>query len=303
MIALGTLAWKRGWNWRTFVAAAGVWACRFLIWSPPPGSPLHDFAQETWRQHVSDGIYACFVIAMPIAIGLLVTARYDLRARIIELAASRGREQRLQAIAIRADERARIAREMHDLVSHQVSLIAMQAGALQVTTPDETARQTAATIRGLSSRTLDELRHLVGALRTATDGADEPNLDTVVDMVRDSTMDVTLRMDLAGRTPPGPVAGAAYRTVQEALTNIGKHAAYAPATVLIEVSGGDLVVQVDNEPPTAPLNRATAELPSGGHGLLGLRERAALLGGDCYAGPTPSGGFTVRSRLPLPPES
>jgi signal transduction histidine kinase len=143
----------------------------------------------------------------------------------------------------------------------------------------------------------------VGALRTATDGAEEPNLDTVVDMVRDSTMDVTLRMDLAGRTPPGPVAGAAYRTVQEALTNIGKHAAYAPATVLIEVSGGDLVVQVDNEPPTAPLNRVTAELPSGGHGLLGLRERAALLGGDCYAGPTPGGGFSVRSRLPLPPES
>ncbi len=304
MIALGTLAWKRGWNWRTFVAAAGVWACRFLIWSGPPASPLHDFAQETWREHVSDGIYACFVIAMPIAIGLLVTTRHDLRARIVELAASRSREQRLQAIAIRADERARIAREMHDVVSHQVSLIAMQAGALQVTTADDTARQTAATIRGLSSRTLDELRHLVGALRTATDGAEEPNLDTVVDMVRDSTMDVTLRMDLAGRTPPGPVAGAAYRTVQEALTNIGKHAAYAPATVLIQVRDGDLVVQVDNEPPVAATSRfGSAGLPSGGHGLLGLRERAALLGGDCYAGPTETGGFTVRARLPLPPES
>jgi signal transduction histidine kinase len=304
MIALGTLAWKRGWHWRTVVAAAGVWACRFLIWSSPPASPLHDFALETWREHVEDGIYACFVVAMPIAIGLLITARHDLSGRIVELAASRGREQRLQSIAIRADERAKIAREMHDVVSHQVSLIAMQAGALQVSTDDELARQTAATIRGLSTRTLDELRHLVGALRTATDGADEPDLETLLDLVRDSTMDVSLRMDLGGRKPPGPVAGAAYRTVQEALTNIRKHAAYAPATVLLTVSDGDLLVEIDNEPPVSPATRPPADpLPSGGHGLLGLRERAALLGGDFHAGPTDGGGFTVRARLPLPPDA
>jgi signal transduction histidine kinase len=305
MIALGTLAWKRRWNWRTVVAAAGVWACRFLIWSSPPASPLHDFALEGWREHVEDGIYACFVVAMPIAIGLLITTRHDLSARIVELAASRGRAQRLQAIAIRADERAKIAREMHDVVSHQVSLIAMQAGALQVTTTDDMARETAATIRGLSTRTLDELRDLLGALRTATDGADEPDLETLMDLVKDSTMDVTLRMDLAGRKPPGPVAGAAYRTVQEALTNVRKHAAYAPATVLVTVNAGALLVQVDNEPPVAA-DRATlpqAEaLPSGGHGLLGLRERATLLGGDFHAGPTDDGGFRVRASLPLPPD-
>jgi signal transduction histidine kinase len=305
MIALGTLAWKRRWNWRTVVAAAGVWACRFLIWSSPPASPLHDFALEGWREHVEDGIYACFVVAMPIAIGLLITTRHDLSARIVELAASRGRAQRLQAIAIRADERAKIAREMHDVVSHQVSLIAMQAGALQVTTTDDMARETAATIRGLSTRTLDELRDLLGALRTATDGADEPDLETLMDLVKDSTMDVTLRMDLAGRKPPGPVAGAAYRTVQEALTNVRKHAAYAPATVLVTVNAGALLVQVDNEPPVAA-DRATLPqadaLPSGGHGLLGLRERATLLGGDFHAGPTDDGGFRVRASLPLPPD-
>ena len=302
MIALGTLAWKRGWNWRTVVAAVGVWACRFVIWSPPPAWPLQDFVQETWRRHVEDGIYACFVVFMPIAIGLLVIARHDLSTRIVELAASRGREQRLQAIAIRADERAKIAREMHDVVSHQVSLIAMQAGALQVTTTDDQARHTAQIIRELSTRTLDELRHLVGALRTATDGADEPNLETLLDLVRDSTMDVTLRIDLDGRTLPASVAGAAYRTVQEALTNVRKHAAYAPATVQVTVSGGALVVRVDNEPPPAQNGQGTDELPSGGHGLLGLRERAALLGGDFAAGPTASGGFTVRATFPLPPD-
>ncbi|HEX5401942.1 MAG TPA: histidine kinase [Pseudonocardiaceae bacterium] len=305
MIALGTLAWKRRWNWRTVVAAAGVWACRFLIWSSPPASPLHDFALEGWREHVEDGIYACFVVAMPIAIGLLITTRHDLSARIVELAASRGRAQRLQAIAIRADERAKIAREMHDVVSHQVSLIAMQAGALQVTTTDDMARETAATIRGLSTRTLDELRELLGALRTATDGAEEPDLETLLDLVKDSTMDVTLQMDLAGRKPPGPVAGAAYRTVQEALTNVRKHAAYAPTTVLVTITGGALLVQVDNEPPVAAdgttMPSADA-LPSGGHGLLGLRERATLLGGDFHAGPSGDGGFRVRASLPLPPE-
>jgi signal transduction histidine kinase len=304
MIALGTLAWRRGWHWRTIVAAVGVWACRFVIWASPPAAPLHDFVAETWRQHVEDGIYACFVVAMPIAIGLLVTARHDLSARIVELAVSKGREQRLQAIAIRADERAKIAREMHDVVSHQVSLIAMQAGALQVTTGDEPARQTAATIRGLSTRTLDELRSLVGALRTATDGADEPNLEMLLDLVEDSTMDVRLDMDLGGRKPPGPIAGAAYRTVQEALTNVGKHAGYAPATVRVRVLDGNLVVDVENEPPSSNGQRVASAgvLPSGGHGLLGLRERASLLGGDFAAKPTANGGFSVRVTLPLPAE-
>jgi signal transduction histidine kinase len=304
MIALGTLAWKRGWNWRTVVAAAGVWMCRFLIWSSPPLSPLSDFAAEGWRDHVEDGIYACFVVVMPIAIGLLITARHDLSARIVELAVSRGREQRLQSIAIRADERAKIAREMHDVVSHQVSLIAMQAGALQVTTDDELARQTAATIRSLSTRTLDELRNLVGALRTATDGADEPDLETLLDLIRDSTMNVTLEMNLGDHKPPGPVASAAYRTVQEALTNVRKHAAYAPAAVRIAVADRALLVRVDNEPPVHGTTTTLTEefLPSGGHGLLGLRERATLLGGDFYAGPTEQGGFTVRARLPLPPD-
>ncbi|HEX3650155.1 MAG TPA: ATP-binding protein, partial [Pseudonocardiaceae bacterium] len=170
------------------------------------------------------------------------------------------------------------------------------------TTGDDQARHTAATIRELSTRTLDELRHLVGALRTATDGADEPNLETLLDLVRDSTMDVTMRIDLEGRTLPASVAGAAYRTVQEALTNVRKHAGYAPATVMVTVSGGELVVRVDNEPPAGRKGHGTDELPSGGHGLLGLRERATLLGGDFQAGPTADGGYRVRTTFPLPPD-
>jgi signal transduction histidine kinase len=187
----------------------------------------------------------------------------------------------------------------------------MQAGALQVTTTEQLAKETAATIRGLSTRTLDELRDLVGALRTATDGADEPGLDTLLDLVRESKVDVKLDMDLDGRTPPGPVASAAYRTVQEALTNVRKHAADAPTTVRVNVRNGALRVVVHNEAPVCPAGGAgngieplvPERLPSGGHGLIGLRERAALLGGDFEARRTELGGFTVEAGFPLPPES
>jgi len=154
----------------------------------------------------------------------------------------------------------------------------------------------------LSTRTLDELRNLVGALRTATDGADEPDLDTLLDLIRDSTMDVKLDMDLHDHKPTGPIASAAYRTVQEALTNVRKHASDAPATVRIAIESGELIVQVTNEPPMTghPLTWGT-DLPSGGHGLIGLRERAALLGGTFRAEATEPGGFTVRAAFPLPP--
>jgi signal transduction histidine kinase len=298
MIALGTLAWKRGRNWRTTVCSIGIWCSRFVIWPPDK------FIAEGWREHVSDGIYGCFVVVMPIAIGLLITARQDLSKRIAELAASREREARLQAIAIRADERAKIAREMHDVVSHQVSLIAIQAGALQVTTDSTQSREAATLIRSLATRTLDELRKLVGGLRTATDGADEPDLETLLDLVRESSVEVTLDLDLDldGRRPPPPVASAAYRTVQESLTNVRKHASDAPTTVRLAVESGALHVVVRNAPPATNGKPVENVLPSGGHGLIGLRERAALLGGTFVAGRTETGGFEVNASFPLPPE-
>jgi signal transduction histidine kinase len=295
MIALGTLAWRYARGWQTVVAACGIWFCRFFVW------PASDFATLPWTEHLHDGIYACIVVAMPVAIGLLITARHDLSARIVELAASRERERRLEAANVRADERAIIARDMHDVVSHQVSLIAMQAGALSVTATDPVSRETAATIRVLSHRTLNELRDLVGAWRTAdTPSAD---LDGLLQLVRDSAVQVDLDLDLHGTELPGPIAGAAYRTVQEALTNARKYAAEAPATVRVAVHGGELLVVVANEAP-APCNRterpAEWPLPSGGHGLVGLRERADLLGGRFEATGTETGGFVVRAAFPLP---
>jgi signal transduction histidine kinase len=294
MIALGTLAWRKGWGWQTIVGAVGVWTGTFIIW------PLSQFALEDWHHHVLDGIYGCVFAIGPMALGLLVNVRRDLSARVTELAASREREERLMAGAVRADERAKLAREMHDLVSHQVSLIAMQAGALQVSTDDPDARETAATIRTLSVRTLNELRQLVGALRTTVD--DEIGLDTLADLVTESHVEADFSLNLEGRTPPGPVASAVYRTVQEALTNVRKHAAQATTTVRVSADGDRLDVEVRNDAPpvvAASTRILIRPLPSGGHGLLGLRERAELLGGTFEAGPVGHGGFLVRASFPL----
>ncbi|HEV3360307.1 MAG TPA: histidine kinase [Pseudonocardiaceae bacterium] len=296
MIALGTLAWRKGLRWQTIIGAVGVWAGTFILF------PLSVFTGEDWHHHVLDAMYG-FVFAIgPMALGLLINARRDLSERVDELAASREREERLMSAAVRADERAKLAREMHDLVSHQVSLIAMQAGALQVSTEDAEARETAATIRKLSVRTLDELRQLVGTLRTAVDETDEIGLDGLADLVRESAVRADLSLDLGGRKPPGPVANAVFRTVQEALTNVHKHAAQAHTTVAVLTNGERLEVEVRNDAPPVPaaLGQPTMRpLPSGGHGLLGLRERAELLGGSFEAGPVGRGGFLVRASFPL----
>ncbi|MEU5695959.1 histidine kinase [Actinosynnema sp. NPDC020468] len=291
MIALGTLARRRLLAAETLVGAALVWLCRFFIW------PVDEFLAQQWKTHIHDAIYGCIVAGMPIAIGLLAHAREELSARIAELAASRERERLLHAHAVRADERARLAREMHDVVSHQVSLIAMQAGALRMAAADPNAKRVAGTIRTLSTRTLDELRQLVSVLRTTNgDDSPQPRVDDLPQLVATAGFPVSLAVGVVDL--PASISGAAYRTVQEALTNVRKHADGAPTSVLVAVEGDRLEVEVRNEPPGTP--RDCHGLPSGGHGLVGLRERAGLLGGKFEAGPTDDGGFAVRVTFPLP---
>lgn len=292
MIALGALAKRRLWTWPTMVGAALVFLARFVVW------PLDDFAALSWRELSRHAIYGVIVAGMPTAIGLLISARQELSARIAQLAASRNREHLLQAETVRAAERARLAREMHDVVSHQVTLIAMQAGALQVGTEDDKTRQVATTIRELSTQTLEELRGLVGVLRS---GAGEegglPGLDEVANLVRDTDIEVTVSTDRLPEQLPLPVSQAAFRTIQEALTNVRKHAVGASASVRVGTRQQSLVVEVRNSRP----RRQPSDLPSGGHGLLGLRERAGLLGGTFHAGPTADGGFRVVAEYPLEP--
>ena len=293
MIALGSLAKKhRLLSWRLVVGSILVFICGYIRW------PLSEFAALSWQEHALNVIWAVIIAGMPVAIGMLITARQELSARIRELASSREREKKLLAQTVRAAERAELAREMHDVVSHQVTLIAMQAGALQVSAGGSTA-EAARTIRELSTRTLEELRNLVGVLRSG-DGVEDsqPGLDELDDLVRnfrDDAVPVALDVKAEPSCLPRPVSHAVYRTVQEALTNVRKHAAGARASVRVLTQQDTLVVEVRN-------GRASSRkptLPSGGHGLIGLQERAGLLGGTFSAGPTSEGGFRVSATYPL----
>ncbi len=239
---------------------------------------------------VLDVIYATMTAAAPLFLGQLVRSLRDIRQ-------AREYERELDAQAVLARERNQLAREMHDVVSHQVSLIAVQAGALQVSTADPAAKGAAENIRRLSVDTLDELRHMVNLLRAAgsadTDLAPQPTLSDLSKLLATSGIETRVVGTVPEVDPP--VQRTIYRTIQEALTNVRKHAPGSVATVGFERADGELIVTVANTPPSQPV----LALPSDRHGLVGLQERAALLGGTVNAGPTEDGGFRLRLRLPL----
>jgi signal transduction histidine kinase len=259
--------------------------------------PLSDFQWHESFRNLLGLIYAAVFAGAPVGLGLLVQTRQELRDRLSELTEGRDREQRLHADGVLARERARLAREMHDVVSHWVSLIAIQAGALRVTTRDDAARETAATIRQLSVRTLEELRHMVGVLRVAggpaVELAPQPGLADIPALVQGSGQNTSVDLSEAATGAwPDVVERAAYRTVQETLTNITKHAPGAQVTVHVAPWERGLRVSVRNGPPPG---QPTTGLPGGRHGLIGLRERAELLGGTLRAGPTSDGGYLVEA--------
>lgn len=241
--------------------------------------------------------YRLALALAPVLLGQLVRTRHELSARIVEIHEAREHERLLHARTVLAQERARLAREMHDVVSHQVSLIAVQAGVLQVTAGEESTREAARTIRELSSGTLDELRTMVGVLRgdsVAGDGlAAQPTLADLAALVGGSGLDVKLTGEITV-TVATPVQRAVYRTVQEALTNVRKHAPGAAVTVELFQDGPDVGVTITNTPPDRP----ALPLPGGHLGLVGLHERAELLHGSLESGPLPGGGFRVSMRLP-----
>ncbi|GIE82317.1 two-component sensor histidine kinase [Actinoplanes philippinensis] len=243
-------------------------------------------------------VYALATVVLPVLLGQLVQTRHDLSHRLEEIEEVKEHERVLHAQAILAEERAQLAREMHDVVSHQVSLIAVQAGALQVSAGDEGTREAARTIRSLSVGTLDELRTMVTLLRASGDDitqlTPQPTLADLCTLIANSGIDVDLTGDL-GLAVGTPRQRAIYRTVQEALTNVRKHAPGAVAAVELWHDGKHVGVTVTNGPPTRP----SLPLPGAHQGLIGLQERADLLGGTLESGPTPDGGYRVRMRLPI----
>ncbi|MFC8453403.1 sensor histidine kinase [Kitasatospora sp. NPDC057223] len=284
--------WSR--TWLSVLCATVFALVEFFHW------PLSDHPLALDRDNALYAIQCVMLAAGPAALGLLSRTRLELAARLDELTRGQERESRLLAERVLITERGRLAREMHDVVSHQVSLISIQAGALQVSSSDPAAVATARTIRELSVRTLEELRQMVGVLRTSrvrTDvpPAPQPRLADLERLIEESGLAAETEVSVGGRAWPEAVERAAYRTVQEALTNIGKYAPDAAVLVRVRARGSVLRVEVRNGPPAL---RPVGALPGGGHGLVGLRERAQLLGGTMTAGPTGDGGFEVSADLP-----
>ncbi|WP_282694127.1 histidine kinase [Streptomyces sp. CC208A] len=271
-------------------AAAGT-----LAWPLSDGFTGDD---RTWT--LVQFVYTLATATAPILFGQLVQARHDVARRLVEVKEAREHERALHAQTVLARERAQLAREMHDVVSHQVSLIAVQAGALQVAAKDPDAREAARTIRTLSANTLDELRHMVTLLRASggkeTELAPQPTLADLQQLIANSGIEATL----AGDLPPDISTTAqrtVYRTVQEALTNVRKHAPGARADVRLWHDAHHFGVTVTNTAPTRP----SVALPSARHGLIGLKERAELLHGTLTAHPTPQGGYTIELQAPARP--
>ena len=206
-----------------------------------------------------------------------------------------------------ADERARIARELHDVVTHSVSLMVVQAGAARrvlETSPDQ-AKEALVTVESTGRQALVEMRRLLGVLRTEDDatGALEPQpgidqLGTLLTGIRSAGLPVELVVEGEARPLPAGVDLSAYRIVQEALTNILKHAGPARAEVRLRYGSDALEVRVADDGRGGTGQPADAGKEPG-HGLVGMRERVALFGGELRAGPGQSGGYAVTARLPV----
>jgi signal transduction histidine kinase len=206
-----------------------------------------------------------------------------------------------------SEERLRIARELHDVVTHTMSVVAVHAGTGRMVADDDpaAARTALATIETATRSALVEMRRLLGVLR-GSDG-EQPDgrapapglgeLDALVAEVVRSGVTVEVRVEGDRPDVPAGVDLCAYRIVQEALTNVIKHAGHAKATVVVRYSDDAVTVEVDDEGPGRP---GTLSSPStGGHGLVGMRERVAMYSGDLVAGPRPTSGFRVVARLPF----
>ncbi|MGY0020383.1 sensor histidine kinase [Streptomyces sp. cg35] len=256
-----------------------------------------EFADPSDSRALVTITYSLATAAAPVFLGQLVQARRALALRLAEITEARVNERQLIAQTVLAKERAQLAREMHDVVSHQVSLIAVRAGALQVSTGDTESKAAAADIRRLAVQTLDELRHMVGVLRAAgsrpAELTPQPSLADLPNLVHASGIEAELSTELTEELPT-TAQRAVYRTVQEALTNVRKHAPGAKAAIRIARADDTVRVVVTNTASRHP----ALPLPGAHHGLVGLRQRAELLGGSVTAGPTLDGGYEVRLEFP-----
>jgi signal transduction histidine kinase len=258
------------------------------------------------------GPISVVLFVMPLALaatgwGMFIRARRQLLLSLRERALRAEAEQALREERARMAERTRIAREMHDVLAHRISLLALHAGGLEVRpdVPPEEVQKTAALLRGTARQALEELRSVIGVLRENVGPepapvAPQPTLRDIVRLVdetRSAGTDIDFDMHVERIDDvPAALGRDAYRIVQEALTNVGKHAHGTTARVRVTGAPDDgLHISVRNRQPVSAVTTPT--LPGSGAGLLGLQERVALAGGTLVVGFDGSGDFVVEAAL------
>jgi signal transduction histidine kinase len=337
-LALGAVCFVALWFRRAHPVAVGVIACGASIVSGAAGGPaliaLFNVAIRASRPAIlaiaalalaSTAIFplvyagqdsygtqlllGVLITGVVVGWGLFVRAQRELVLSLRERATRLEAEQRLRVEQAREAERLRIAREMHDVLAHRVSLLSLHAGALEFH-PDASAEEVAeaaAVIRASAHAALEELRDVIGVLREgAPAGAPEPpqptlaEIPALVEESRLAGMRVHWHIEMPGdAAPPTALARAAYRIVQEGLTNARKHAPGAAVEVTIDAQAGTaLVVEVLSRRAVGVAAPAGLALPGAGTGLVGLAERVALAGGELEHGPDGAGDFVLRATLP-----
>lgn len=247
-----------------------------------------------------DPVSVLFIL-IPWATGVALRRQRAQARRLRELAARLDRERMEQARTAVAEERARIARELHDEIAHSVSVIAVQADAAEgaLARDPGLAREPLAAIKTTARGALVELRRLLGVLRDAGETptlAPQPGvaqLGLLVEQTRRAGLAVELRVEGEPLPLPAGLDASVYRIVQEGLTNVHKHAGPARARVVVRYGAHVLELEVGDD------GGGLGTGDGAGHGLLGIRERVALHGGELDAGPLPGGGYVLRARLPL----
>ncbi|MFY9929647.1 MAG: histidine kinase [Streptosporangiaceae bacterium] len=255
---------------------------------------------RVWDPSVAVITIAVLRTAVGPLLALYFTARGEMLRALRDRADRAERERYLLAEQARAEERARLAGEMHDVVTHQVSLMVLQAGALGITATDEATRRAAEELRAAGVQALDELRDLIGILRTAPEDDQAPGASALADLVAEST-GVGTPAELAEQGDPAlaspVVSRTVHRIVREALTNVRKHAPGAHVAVQISYDESQVRVSVRNTAAAVPPDGSLAATGSG-LGLASLRQRIEVVHGTLRAGGTPDGGFCLEATMP-----
>lgn len=253
------------------------------------------------RGAVADFFFVSLVAGIAWLAGFALSGKLEEAREAKEKAARLEQEREEQARLAVADERARIARELHDVVGHAVSVMTVQAsGVRRLLKPEqEREREALLVVEQTGRQALAEMRRLVGVLRRPEEGpalAPQPSLehlDKLVAQVREAGLPVALRVEGTPSEVPRGIDLTAYRLVQEGLTNALKHADAGRADVLVRYGEGEIELVVQDNGTGNPNS------DGGGHGLVGMRERVSVYGGELEAGPRAEGGFELRARLPL----